>query len=510
MASSVLPYRRRQILDLRRALSAEVPSRPVYVWGDPATGKRSVVHAAIPKACAAREVRVDCVRAHGERALFNAIAAAAVNWPTGVTENMTGVAARSSAGLVGVLDAWLCRTKPGIAGALPPMLVLVLVSAERLSASHFGKDTLRTLLDMPAQLRHPNQLRIVLVSRIPWAVFRNSIVPEARDPLLVHFPAYTENEATKVICNMTSHSVVPPEGLTNPQIANDLYPGFVKAVVGTLFAVTTDIKELARVCVRVYPAYLDPFAQNPEIQISSLWNRVSKQVTKAMRMVYRRDVAITAETDEAPLLRFHLSEDPNVIPVISAVETIGPADDTFGDEKHNTSANSVSRRGHVTSSMDLSRVAKLLLVAAFLGASNEPKTDLHYFSAQNVGRRRRRSTTGKSRGVNKGKGRSSFSSSASVPLNRVVAIFDAIQGVGSDARRHGDGEDDDTPGSAMSTNAYVNLASLAALALVSKDSSGDQIHPKFRCNITCDVAAELAASVGVTLHEFIHVDPRDE
>jgi hypothetical protein len=149
--------------------------------------------------------------------------------------------------------------------------------------------------------------------------------------------------------------------------------------------------------------------------------------------------------------------------------------------------------------MDLGDVAKRLLVAAYLAAANPPATDLHYFSAVDVRRRgrARRAARGKRR-------RTGAVAAAALPLNRIIAIFDAIQDVGNDVHRGGDGAAEPT---AMSSGAFVHLASLVSLSLLARDAGGDALaEPKFRCNLPLDVAHAVAASVGVDLSAYLHVD----
>jgi origin recognition complex subunit 5 len=172
--------------------------------------------------------------------------------------------------------------------------------------------------------------------------------------------------------------------------------------------------------------------------------------------------------------------------------------------------------------MGLSRSAKFLLIAAFLAASNPPKLDLHYFSSQVIRRRKRARKDAKRQknAVSKHSRRAALSA-VSLPLNRIIAIFDAIQGVGSDLHL-ADGPAPAPGGwinavagtsreTLMSTAAFVNLSSLVSLQLLDRDGGGDLISdPKFRCNISPETAAEISDSVNLQLGEYMYTDMREE
>jgi hypothetical protein len=329
----------------------------------------------------------------------------------------------------------------------------------------------------------------------------------------VHFPAYTEDQVMAVVRDMTAAALptlVPDaERLANPDDLQRLYPGFVTYIVQVLYAYTTDVNEIAGVCERLYPAYLTPLIRDPTVPIASLCSRIEGELALAIRTLYSREHVFSAIAHD----RSPSSPPPQMT---DGEDDLVPANDVPPVKQQPKSALPL------VATMGLSRSSKFLLIAAFLAASNPPKLDLHYFSSQLVRRRKRVRKDSKhhKNAVSKHYRRASLSA-VGLPLNRIIAIFDAIQGVGSDLHL-ADGpatvpdkltnmEDGTRRTTLMSTAAFINLSNLVSLQLLDRDGGGDLISdPKFRCNITPETAAAISDSVNLQLGEYLHTDMREE
>lgn len=494
--------RARPIWESREAQLAQISSAfrhsgvPIFAWGDPSTGKHSTVHAAIAQLAGPVETHeVDCVLEHGDSALFRALL------PPRWAQQADSPPA-SAAALVDALDA---------RAALPetPLLVLVLRRAERLCASHFRPDALRVVLSIPQLVQNPSRLRVVFISRFAWPTIRDRFDLNVWEPQCIYFAPYQEKEIVDGIVTIAfqdgklrltnvvvSGAVAEAngDGLGLPQgEAEKLFPAYVKATVAVLFPVTKDLRELARTCISLYPRYLAPLVENPDVPKQSLWSRFSSYIGEARGLLYHRELVLPKCPNTG-------EEDSD-----HDIETSGRSN--HGDDLVQEKCLDVRGGGTtgesemLTALLQLGRIPRLLLLATYLGMVNPPRRDLHYFSLETVrSRARQKNSRG---GVSKSRERRK---AASVPMNRIVALFDAIQGRGIDVGTR------ENSTSALSTAALVSFASLQSLSLVTRDrtSTGDiSGDSKFRCDMSLETARELANSLGVPLSEYLHVDARE-
>jgi Origin recognition complex (ORC) subunit 5 C-terminus len=464
---------------LRLALNLPAPSTaaadPIFAWGGPSTGKLSTVLGAIPPAAETRVV--DCVRAHGDAALFRAVGGRGA-------PPAAGRGADAAGALVEALDRRAGRP-----------LVLVLVRAERLREAQFRPDALQTLLSLGRLVARPGLLRVVFVSRVPWAALRDTFDLNVVEPRCVWFPAYSEEELVPAVLAMTGGNgggFIPLPGdveaaatvaaLDEGDKVRGMYPGFVKATVQVLSTTSKDLKELARACTALYPVYLRPLVdEDAEMQTAALWPRFDSHLAEAGRMLYQRELKIAGNGGHGEGGR------------VGAQDDLVPEGNIAKTERAALSAD------EAVAAMDLSIVNKKLLLAAFLGARNPPGKDLHYFSLQ-VDRQRRK--TRRSNGVKKARG--GAMSSVVLPLNRIISIFDAIQDVGNDVNMSED--DKNAKPSAISCNAFTNISTLVSLSLLSRDAGDAVSEPKFRCSLSLETAEALARNVNIELHEYMHTE----
>lgn len=462
--------RQKQRQHLLRALCGSGIA-PIFIWGASTTGKRSVLSSALNAVAPTATVNyVDCVRAHGDRALYSSIDKD-----------------------IATLDLLVPCIHARLNGN--NHYILVFLRAERLASAPFTEDAPRILFRLPYMLCSPRYFRVIFVSRWPWSRFRDSIVPDVREPLCIHFPTYTENEAVTAVVKMTSSSLppnLPAPGLKDQNEALHLYPGFVASVVNVLHRYTTNLRELSRVCSRLYPAYLTPLVHDSSIQRAALWNRISADVTNAVRMLYTREFVTAAEHLDAELATSccggHARQDDRVLSSShSATERARQTGSTL--------------ENMATISTELCKVSRLLLISAFLASYNPPSTDLHFFTSQ-VARRRPQPRGNSRTGNRKLTPKSGFLAQNASPLNRILAIYDAMQGLVREPQSDAITEFGE---SGNSSNALLNLSTLVDLNLLGRDGTGDLLRePKYRCNVTLETALLVAKSVDISLYEYLN------
>lgn len=428
------PARQRQLALLRAALAAP-HAGPVFVSGPAATGKRAVVLAA---AGSARVVGVDCVRCHSDRLLMAAV----------------------GDGVAGDLGA-LVDAVAGREGRV----IIVLWRAERLKGGAFSAGVVGGVLRL-AELSGRSDIRVVFVSRVAWGEFREVVDVDVPRPVCVYFGAYEEDELVDALSGMCDAGDV---GAVPGDVAAALYPGFVKSVVGVLYCATTDLRELHRVCVDLYPTYLGHDLDKPIRTLedvtptvsSMLFNRTREPLKAALRKLYRRELVMPrAQTLTAEPPRMH--------------RAVAPAAQVAG--------------------LDLSTSALRMLVAAFLAGHNPPKTDTKYFSAERTKRQR-----------------AAPKATGAFPLERLLAIFDAIcdeddeDGIATRDRRRRYVPAATGVSAALSTSSLVQISTLVSLNLLNRQGCGDPIlEPKYRCNISYDTANHISRLLKLELCQYMH------
>lgn len=450
-----------------RSLLASPYVGPVFVHGGPSTGKQTVLEASLPKS--ARVVRVDCVINHNDRLLFSAIACTPLS--AEASEFVNYMASE---------------------GTTDSITVVILLRAERLKTS-FSTKALTVLFNI-AQLTNRDDLRIVLVSRVTWPNFRDSLALNLPKPMSVHFPPYTEGELRDALVALYTG---PKRDCCVPRdVADSFYPGFAKLLVSTLSTVISDLGELQNISQDMFPTYLlplqtEPVANGPDRaqQSLKLFNTIQAQLRHVLRTTYRREFVVSnqglvtmAQIPQTPLDR---------------------VSDVF------------SKSEEYSVFVDLSETARCLLVAAFLASRNPPKHDTRYFTVERTRRPASRGTASKKRPRSSSR-TSSFANQQGFSLERLQAIYRAIRedpempeqqeqsGTLGDDKDH---TDSNGSSQVLSTSGQVQISNLLRLNLLTNDGGGDPLSdPKYRCNISISQAEALASAIHVDLHQYLHVD----
>lgn len=434
-----IPPRQRFIPQVRAALMSPY-SPPLYLHGPSSTAKQATLRAAAPHG--ASFTVIDCILHHSERLLFSAIPAAD-----------DAAAATSTA------PALVAALQHAAPSALPPhrQRVIIFTRAERLASASFPASTLPLLFDLPSLSSRPD-LRIVLISRIPFSALRHAHTHPLPTPSTIFFPPLTGDE---VLFMLEFDPARLPMSLPAPIApkAPAYYHGFARSVIDILYPFTNNPHYLQRVIDLLFPEYLSPFA-DPSVQFNPLvaFNHVRDKLTHVLKNI-------------TPLL-------PSIAPTTTAATAAARHPD---DKTHN-----------------LPRTSRILLIAAFLATVVAPTHDTRLFTPERTSRR----TPNQKIAANN-----------AVPLERLLAIYNAIRPLNDDddgMPNSGDSPHDveSTAVSAVtSTSMLIHMSTLVDLGWLSRDGGSDSLSdPKFRCKLSRHEAGVLATTVGIPLEDFLVFD----
>lgn len=425
-----LPTREPQRTILQAALN-NPRALPVFLHGPPATAKSATLLDAL-SSTARNTTHVDCVLSHNDRLLFSAILG-------------RDCAAHPCDLLAALSDRPFAETH-----------AIVFRRAERLSGPNFSASAISALFRLPHLCNQP-LVRLVFISRTPWHVFRAALTHHLPTPITVYFPPYAEHHAVSIlsdqyhVARLRTH--IPSHLIDR---AKHFYPGYVKSVVSVLYQLTSDLRELQRVCDDLYPDYItcgkDPGAS---------FNVVQDKLRKSLHTLYSREVV--------------------------------PREKQLSEELAKS-----RERSHLHTQADLSRSALTLLVAAFLAAQNPPKHDTRYFTTERTNRSRAR---GRGRG-RKTQANSRLSTTRVFSLERLLAIYAAIRVDDDDLVRDAR---DVSASSSMSTSCLVQISTLVALGYLANDGGGDILsEPKYRSNVSDEQARSISNLLRIELHQYWH------
>ena len=89
------------------------------------------------------------------------------------------------------------------------------------------------------------------------------------------------------------------------------------------------------------------------------------------------------------------------------------------------------------------------------------------------------------------------------PLERLLAVFEAIQ----DEMNHDLSQGVASVSAAISTSSQVQISTLVSLNYLTKDGAGDPLaEPKYRCNISEEMANNVARLLNLELDQYLHKD----
>lgn len=431
--SAAFPGRQSQIATLGRLLrsceSGSLPTPALHIWGAPASGKTAVVQAVL-EGSRSQVAWVKCLECYSARLFYERVLSALGHPDDRVVTLMDFVNA-------------LSRILPE-SGPTP---ILVVDHADRLL-----RLTPPTLIASLLRLSDLTGRRVcvILISQLVWDRLRPR--PGCRDPLILHFDAYSEDQMRRIL-----EADCPLEEQPDPR----LYAAFVELVVKVFRHACKNINELRFIVSALFPKYLEP--------------------TRAAEAPLRRDpVKLYARIE--PYFRTMLAK--LYLRDVSALELDASLDAADAEDAAKRAA---AVRG-------LAFYVKFLVIAAFLASYNPPRLDARYFSRGNEGATstaRGRASGGAAAAPSSASGRvrQQLLGPKSFPVDRMLAIFYSILDRPLDS----------------TVDIHIQISTLVSLRLLTQVTSLDGLEAvKYRCNVPFEMVRELADSVQLDVHRLLY------
>lgn len=414
---------RKQLIERVSAALASPFGPPLYLHGPPSTAKQSTLRATVPTTC--KFTTIDCILCHTDRLLYSAILPDA---DPPVTD------------AISLVDALSSSVEP----TSTDKHVIVFTRAERLASAAFSATTLSFLFQLP-QVANRSDIRIVLISRVPFSAIRHVHVHPLDTPDTIFFPPLTEHEIVAAIqydARRLPHAL--PEEVQG--LARDVYPGYAKSVVNILYTSTNNPHHVQRVADELFPQYIAPFiGSNAKFNAMAAFNRVRDSLTDVLKTLN---------------------------PLVSSLEAQGIA--TTEDDK----------------TSNLPRAARILLVSAYLATVIAPSQDMRHFSVER---------TSKKAGLQKA------AANNAVPLERLLAVYAAVcpqqdEMPSVTAQAH-------SVSAVLSTAALIHLSTLVALGFLTREGGHDTMtEPKYRSRLNRDEAVSIANKLQLNIHDYLVFD----
>ncbi|KAK7691496.1 hypothetical protein QCA50_004895 [Cerrena zonata] len=388
--------------------------------------------------------------------------------------------------------------------------LLVVQHADRL------KENMSDLIVSLTRLAELTQMDIttVFLSNLRWDQMKPSL-GASPEPYYIDVAPITKEATLDRLASLYPDSSVP---LNNEVISPEtyhpelkqLYIHFLDTLYGICSPFTTDPDELAYIAAARWPGFVKPVLDGrrelidaghseeevgfrvglePRLQLTKLFNA---RITDALHTLYPRHTsALEWAKSNIP------SED-----ILTHVSAKPPA------QMKNDPAPQLSDL-----SQSISRMAKFILVAAFLASTNPAKSDLRMFGRGPDERKRKRRRGGTVRRIGKSgavKIPQRLLGPIAFPLDRLIAILGVLLEE-NDADKRPPAPEYTIPGEYTEMEIsrvaiYSQVVELTEMDLLHRTSPADrlEISPMFRCGITYNVAQIFATEIGISnIHELM-------
>lgn len=428
----------------RRVQAALAPpfAPPLYLHGPASTGKQSTLRHVAPSD--ARIVEIDCILHHTDRRLFSAIIpeAAPISDATALLDVLRDGAPTTTDG---------AQTTTGSTSYTSSRFIVIFSRAERLASSSFPASTLPFIFQLPI-LSGRSDIRVALVSRVPFSTLRHAHSHPLSAPTAIFFPPLSEVEVKHALHSDVTRLQSPL--LSNATVeeisqAQRYYDGFSAAVVDILYSSTNNPHHLQRVTDSLFPEYFSALTNSKPHNPTAAFNRVRDRLNNTLSLLSPCAATIPASGDNVRTKTDQCDDKTRTLPC----------------------------------------VARVLLVSAYLGTVIAPTHDMRHFSRERAGRRA---------------GTQKMAANNAVPLERLFAIYRAVRPDNDD--EISSDFDSDVSG-AISTAALIHISTLVTLGWLVRDSGNDPLaEPKFRCKLSRDEAVRIAGSCGMQIHDYLVFD----
>ncbi|GBE84648.1 predicted protein [Sparassis crispa] len=427
-------------------------------------------------------------------------------------------------------------------------LVLFVERAERL------KENLPDLLVPLTRLAELARVDVVtiLLSHVRWEDLRPPL-GASPEPYYMDVPALSKQATLDILASSFPSSPTPPDSsLVDADTYNlslrPLYIHFIATLYSICSPFTDDPHELAYIAAAFWPGFVKPVLDEHRRKVQEFRLHRATRMNGNHRGEDDEDVEIPDSEDErmddAPLEEPELgppTEDTRIRLIrlftpsfTTALEALYPRLTSAAAwvRMHAAPANILALPpGQASSAMpvlsiasedtgeglgDLPRLAKFVLVAAFLASTNPPKSDIRMFGRGPDERtKRRRRKGGSPRKVKPGTTGGSVKipqrllGPTTFPLDRLLAILGVLLEE-HDVEMRPPAPQYSLPGEYTDMEIsrvalYAEIMELASMRLLLRTSPPDKLDmaPTFKCGISYEVALRLSRDVGVMLNDLM-------
>ncbi|KAI5889017.1 uncharacterized protein SCHCODRAFT_02690849 [Schizophyllum commune H4-8] len=396
-----------------------------------------------------------------------------------------------------------------------PRLVIALEHAERIPA-----EVLVPLTEL-AKLSRLN-LTVIMLSDVRWEDLRPTLA-SAIDPYYIDVaPPSKEAVSSQLLESYPSPAdadldiPIPPTSY-HPAL-RQVYAVFVNMLCDVCFPYTRDVTELQYIAAARWPGFVQPILDAHEELVKEHEEAVAARMAEddADGLEELGDTPELVAPDQESIIsltaRFRSS-------IANALDALLPrkvsakawADAQALKEGQSTDPKHDSSRENRAPLVDLPRMSKFILVAAFLASSNPAKSDLRMFGRGLDERGKKR----KARRVNTIKGGQQkvplqLAGPAAFPLDRMLAILGALlEEYDADTRPLAPqyqipGEYTDAEIGRVAV--YGAIGQLTKIRLLDRTTPNERLDgpPMFKARITHEVALELAKQLGLPLNDLLY------
>ncbi|GJQ15062.1 hypothetical protein GpartN1_g6853.t1 [Galdieria partita] len=329
------PCRATQIRDIFVLYkAAALPLAPLYLYGLPSTGKKSVISLCL-EALNKRKVEIDCFLCPSERALYESILNRLSNHiPSRANGYQSWKRTEKVADFIRHFNEVPCKEPTYLillhADALVsicPKALVVLLELDKYSTCHW--------------------VHVTLTAYLPWERLKSHFLSfhNVTTPYLIWFPNYQWNECAIILENMLQ---------TDPKYEKLKKP-FVRTVLDVLYHAIPYLDQLFTVCQQLFQIYIQPAEGVHSASIhdaSKLYSNILPYLRQRLDGMYCHQRIIDRNEVQQPK---------------------SLADTGFADEYY----------------LPLSNTAKLLCIAAYMAAHISPKRDSKIFTKRTTFSKRR-------------------------------------------------------------------------------------------------------------------------
>ncbi|KAI4517425.1 hypothetical protein K525DRAFT_210921 [Schizophyllum commune Loenen D] len=492
MATEVAPglvSQEENLLQLESLLASGFPPPFIYqLASEDATIRYAVVNAV---ACFTARLLFD--------AIINDLADWTPDWENDCTSWGDGKWGENLDGFIHGLQTFSAEQTPS------PRLIIALEHAERIPA-----ELLVPLTEL-AKLSRLN-LTVIMLSDVRWEDLRPTLA-SAIDPYNIDVaPPSKEDD--------NSDTPIPPT-LYHPAL-RPVYATFVNMLCDVCFPYTRDVAELQYIAAARWPGFVRPVLDAHAELVKQYEEAVAARMAEddADELEELGDMPELVAPDQESIISLTARFGSSIANALEALLPRRMSAKAWADAQAVKEGQSADPKQDATKEnraplVDLPRMSKFILVAAFLASSNPAKSDLRMFGRGLDERGKKR----KARRVNTIKGGQQKASKwvplqlagpAAFPLDRMLAILGALlEEYDADTRPPAPqyqipGEYTDAEIGRVAV--YGAISQLTKIRLLDRTTPNERLDgpPMFKARITHEVALELAKQLGLPLNDLLY------